>query len=95
MTTKPIGYYNHNHGFLYDEFDKDCYCPGGCSMEEVYTASQVVEINKELQDKLDKVSLALQDIEHGVWVSSKRGFLVDKLDGDTVGLFDLIIEALK
>ncbi|KAF6611432.1 MULTISPECIES: hypothetical protein [unclassified Lactococcus] len=36
---EPIGYYNEVHGFLHDEFDKDCYCQGGCSMEAVYTES--------------------------------------------------------
>lgn len=38
---KPVGYYNDAHGFLHDEFDKDCYCQGGCSMEPVYTAEQM------------------------------------------------------
>lgn len=38
---KPIGYYNDVHGFLFDESDKDCYCEGGCSMEPVYTKSQL------------------------------------------------------
>ncbi|MCT0056795.1 hypothetical protein EFK39_10630 [Lactococcus lactis subsp. lactis] len=44
---EPIGYYNEAHGFLHEEFDKDCYCQGGCSMEAVYTESQVKKLTDE------------------------------------------------
>lgn len=44
---EPLGYYNETHGFLYDEADKDCYCPGGCSMEPVYAAEQIKELLDE------------------------------------------------
>ena len=59
---EPIGYYNGAHGFLYDEFDKDCYCQGGCSMEAVYTESQV----KKLTDKLsvEKLQEQLENCIH-------------------------------
>lgn len=45
---EPLGYYNGAHGFLYDELDKDCYCPGGCSMEPVYAAEQMQEHAKNM-----------------------------------------------
>lgn len=44
MNVDPIGYYNGEHGFLYDELDKDCYCNGGCSMQPVYTEGQIKEM---------------------------------------------------
>ncbi|AGV73769.1 hypothetical protein [Lactococcus cremoris] len=47
VVIEPIGYYNKVHGFLHDEFDKDCYCQGGCSMEAVYTESQVKKLTGE------------------------------------------------
>ena len=50
---EPIGYYNEAHGFLHDEFDKDCYCQGGCSMEAVYTESQVKRLTGE--NKVEKL----------------------------------------
>lgn len=50
---EPIGYYNEAHGFLHDEFDKDCYCQGGCSMEAVYTESQVKKLTGE--NKVEKL----------------------------------------
>lgn len=63
---KPIGYYNEAHGFLHDEFDKDCYCQGGCSMETVYTESQVKKLTGEnkaekLQEQLDTTKKALTE----------------------------------
>lgn len=64
---KPIGYYNEAHGFLHDEFDKDCYCQGGCSMEAVYTESQVKKLTGEnktekLQEQLNTAKKALTEI---------------------------------
>lgn len=64
---KPIGYYNEAHGFLHDEFDKDCYCQGGCSMEAVYTESQVKKLTGEnktekLQEQLNNAKKALTEI---------------------------------
>ncbi len=61
---EPIGYYNEAHGFLHDEFDKDCYCQGGCSMEAVYTESQVKKLTGEnktekLQEQLNTIKAAL------------------------------------
>ena len=47
---EPIGYYNESHGFLHDESDKDCYCQGGCTMEAVYTESQVKELTGTTDD---------------------------------------------
>ncbi len=63
---KPIGYYNEAHGFLHDEFDKDCYCQGGCSMEAVYTESQVKKLTGEnktekLQEQLNTAKKALTE----------------------------------
>lgn len=65
---KPIGYYNEAHGFLHDEFDKDCYCQGGCSMEAVYTESQVKKLTGEnktekLQEQLNTAKKALTEID--------------------------------
>lgn len=64
---KPIGYYNEAHGFLHDEFDKDCYCQDGCSMEAVYTESQVKKLTGEnkaekLQEQLNTAKNALTEI---------------------------------
>lgn len=65
---EPIGYYNKAHGFLHDEFDKDCYCQGGCSMEAVYTESQVKKLTGEnkvekLQEQLNTAKKALTESE--------------------------------
>jgi len=65
---KPIGYYNEAHGFLHDEFDKDCYCQDGCSMEAVYTESQVKKLTGEnkaekLQEQLNTAKNALTESE--------------------------------
>lgn len=65
---KPIGYYNGAHGFLHDELDKDCYCQGGCSMEAVYTESQVKKLTGEnkvekLQEQLNTAKKALTEID--------------------------------
>jgi hypothetical protein len=65
---EPIGYYNGAHGFLHDEFDKDCYCQGGCSMEAVYTESQVKKLTDEktvekLQEQLNTTKKALTESE--------------------------------
>ncbi|MFR0821020.1 MAG: hypothetical protein ACLSID_08655 [Lactococcus lactis] len=64
---EPIGYYNGAHGFLHDELDKDCYCQGGCSMEAVYTESQVKKLTGEnkvekLQERCDRFEKALTEI---------------------------------
>ncbi|OSP87367.1 hypothetical protein B9W73_03590 [Lactococcus lactis] len=64
---EPIGYYNGAYGFLYDEFDKDCYCQGGCSMEAVYAESQVKKLTGEnkvekLQEQLNSKAKALTEI---------------------------------
>lgn len=64
---EPIGYYNKAHGFLHDEFDKDCYCQGGCSMEAVYTESQVKKLTdklsvEKLQEQLNTAKKALTEI---------------------------------
>lgn len=64
---EPIGYYNGAHGFLHDEFDKDCYCQGGCYMEAVYTESQVKKLTDEntvekLQEQLNTAKKALTEI---------------------------------
>ncbi|MHB9679769.1 hypothetical protein [Lactococcus lactis] len=64
---KPIGYYNEAHGFLHDEFDKDCYCQGGCSMEAVYTESQVKKLTGEnktekLQEQLNTAKYFFKNI---------------------------------
>ncbi|KSU23358.1 hypothetical protein [Lactococcus lactis] len=64
---EPIGYYNEAHGFLHDEFDKDCYCQGGCHMEAVYTESQVKTLTGEnkaekLQERCDRYEKALTEI---------------------------------
>lgn len=64
---EPIGYYNEAHGFLHEEFDKDCYCQGGCSMEAVYTESQVKKLTDEktvekLQEQLSTAKKALTEI---------------------------------
>lgn len=64
---EPIGYYNEAHGFLREEFDKDCYCQGGCSMEAVYTESQVKKLTGEnktekLQEQLNTAKKALTEI---------------------------------
>lgn len=63
---KPIGYYSEAHGFLHDEFDKDCYCQGGCHMEAVYTESQVKKLTGEnkvekLQEQLNTAKKALTE----------------------------------
>ena len=68
---KPIGYYNEAHGFLHDEFDKDCYCQGGCSMEAVYTESQVKKLTGEnktekLQEQLNTAKKAPKEISEDV-----------------------------
>ena len=68
---KPIGYYNGAHGFLYDEFDKDCYCQAGCSMEAVYTESQVKKLTGEnkvekLQEQLNTAKKALTEIRQKI-----------------------------
>lgn len=68
---EPIGYYNGAHGFLYDEFDKDCYCQGGCSMEAVYTESQVKKLTGEnkvekLQEQLNSKIKALRGIRANI-----------------------------
>lgn len=65
---EPIGYYNGAHGFLHDEFDKDCYCQGGCYMEAVYTESQVKKLTDEntvekLQEQLNTAKKALTESE--------------------------------
>lgn len=64
---KPIGYYNEAHGFLHDELDKDCYCQGGCSMEAVYTESQVKKLTGEnktekLQEQLNTAKYFFKNI---------------------------------
>lgn len=59
---KPIGYYNKAHGFLHDEFDKDCYCQGGCSMEAVYTESQVKKLTGE--NKVEKLQEQLNTAKY-------------------------------
>ena len=66
---KQIGYYNEAHGFLHDELDKDCYCQGGCSMEAVYTESQVKKLTGEnktekLQEQLNTAKNALTEIAY-------------------------------
>lgn len=68
---EPIGYYNKAHGFLHDEFDKDCYCQGGCSMEAVYTESQVKKLTGEnkvekLQEQLNSKVKALTEIRANI-----------------------------
>ena len=88
---KPIGYYNEAHGFLHDEFDKDCYCQDGCSMEAVYTESQVKKLTGEnkaekLQEQLNTAKKALTEISNH--------YLTDEsYDGDT-DYRNIAIEAL-
>ncbi|KLK96743.1 hypothetical protein VN91_0871 [Lactococcus lactis subsp. lactis] len=87
---EPIGYYNEAHGFLHDEFDKDCYCQGGCSMEAVYTESQVKKLTGEnkvekLQEQLNTAKKALEciinsnDTAFGFVNSNLRRYVEDAL----------------
>lgn len=90
---EPIGYYNEAHGFLHDEFDKDCYCQGGCSMEAVYTESQVKKLTDEktvekLQEQLNTMKAALivvrADIEEHNQIydlSVDTALLLEGIDG--------------
>lgn len=74
---EPIGYYNEAHGFLHDEFDKDCYCQGGCSMEAVYTESQVKKLTGENKvEKLqEQLNTAKKYIEHAIGTIKHDGHL--------------------
>lgn len=67
---EPIGYYNGEHGFLHDEFDKDCYCQGGCSMEEVYTESQL----RGFREKINVVEDILRKSEEAYQKQTDRFF---------------------
>ena len=90
---EPIGYYNGAHGFLHDEFDKDCYCQGGCYMEAVYTESQVKKLTDEntvekLQEQLNTIKAALivirADIEEHNQIydlSIDTALLLEGIDG--------------
>ncbi|WMM20146.1 hypothetical protein RCG51_10130 [Lactococcus lactis] len=89
----PIGYYNGAHGFLYDEFDKDCYCQGGCSMEAVYTESQVKKLTdklsvEKLKEQLNSKVKALTEIRANIEehnqiydLSTDTALLLEGIDG--------------
>lgn len=90
---KPIGYYSEAHGFLHDEFDKDCYCQGGCHMEAVYTESQVKKLTGEnkvekLQEQLNSKVKALTEIRANIEehnqiydLSTDTALLLEGIDG--------------
>ncbi|MFP7215887.1 hypothetical protein SFB95_02905 [Lactococcus garvieae] len=70
------------------------------------TSDDTVTIDKEVYDLLiNKVNKqreqlataveALKDIDYGTWFSKDRGFVVDKLHGGTVNLFELVQKALE
>ena len=98
---EPIGYYNEAHGFLHDEFDKDCYCQGGCSMEAVYTESQVKKLTGEnkvekLQEQNKTMKLALVELSDeniydntGFFANEYAKNLVEQLDA---GEIETIVE---
>lgn len=81
MELKPVGYYNEAHGFLYDETDKDCYCPGGCSMEAVYVESQV----KQLEHNLSKAESEIEELKRRLEKSNLRMVRMSEENENFVG----------
>ncbi|MCT0056767.1 hypothetical protein EFK39_10435, partial [Lactococcus lactis subsp. lactis] len=86
---EPIGYYNGAHGFLHDEFDKDCYCQGGCSMEAVYTESQVKKLTGEnkvekLQHQLTIPKSIADELEKYDFELTSKGLMYRNMGGTLV-----------
>lgn len=98
----PIGYYNGAHGFLYDEFDKDCYCQGGCSMEAVYTESQVKKLTGEnkvekLQEELESCIQTLIEASAAATITQDIvvGNLVDRKLADLAKTYKLAVDYIE
>lgn len=65
--------------------------------KQLVTATEFAEVHMEklcIEKKLATAVEALKDIDYGTWFSKDRGFVVDKLHGGTVNLFQLVQKAL-